>query len=300
MNYENVTNMDYRKIIFKSIRYTGAPYLIREIIQRKKVTIILFHNIDPIKSDIHFRVLNEKYTIISLKRYLDSVENNTLKLLPPKSLVITFDDGKKNNYLLKSLLKKYNIPVTIFLCAGIVGTNKHFWFSHGLKSHTIEKLKNLPNAQRLDYLKNFGYTDENEFEDRQALSKAEIEDLTKIVDFQSHTMSHPILPKCTDEETYKEITLSKKILEEQYNLEIYVLSYPNGDYGEREILFAKKAGYRYGITLDAGYNDSKTDPFKLKRFSIRDDSDVDELLVKASGLWMYLRHWRRSLKQRIK
>lgn len=282
--------MDYRKILFKSIRYTGAPFLIRETIQKKKVTIVLFHDIDLIKTEIHFRVLNEKYNIISLKEYFDAIENSSFKLLPPKSLIITVDDGLKNNYLLKSLLKEYNIPVTIFLCAGIVGTNKHFWFRHGLARHTIEKLKHLPNAQRLDFLKKYGYTDEKEFSDCQALSQAEIEDLINIIDFQSHTISHPILPKCTDEEAYKEITLSKKILEEHYNLEVYALSYPNGDYGEREILFAKKAGYRYGITLDAGYNDSKTDPFKLKRLSIRDGSDVDELIVKASGLWMYIRN----------
>lgn len=300
MNYESVTNMNFRKIIFKSIRYTGVPFLIREIVQRKKVTIVLFHDIDPIKSDIHFRALNEKYTIISLKRYLDSFEDGTFEQLPPKSLIITVDDGNKNNYFLKPLLKKYDIPVTIFLCAGIVGTNRHFWFSHGLKTDTIEKLKHLSNEQRLNHLKKFGYTDQKEFDDRQALSKSEIEDLSKSVDFQSHTLFHPILPKCTDEEAYKEIALSRKTLKEQYNFETDVLSYPNGDYGEREILFAKKAGYRYGITLDAGYNDSKTDPFRLKRFSIRDDSDIDELLVKASGLWWYLRRWQRSLKQRIK
>lgn len=280
--------MDYIKIIFKLLRYTGTPFLIREFIQRKNVTIILFHDIDPVRFEAHLKVLKQKYNIISLKEYLNWRESKTFNSLPLKPLIITFDDGRKNNYSLKPILKKYNVPVTIFLCAGIVGTNKHFWFSHGLKKRTMEKLKGLPNVQRLDFLEKCGYTQEKEFECRQALSKAEIEDLKEIVDFQSHLLYHPILPKCTDNEAYEEITISKKILEEKYNLEIYVISYPNGDYGERDILFAKKAGYRYGITVDAGYNDLKTDPFKLKRFSIRDNADVDELLVKASGLWIFI------------
>jgi peptidoglycan/xylan/chitin deacetylase (PgdA/CDA1 family) len=279
--------MDYRKVIFKSLRYTGIPYLIREIIQRRKVTILLFHDIDPVKADIYFKVLNEKYNIISLKEYIDAREKGTFNL-PPKSLIITFDDGKKNNYLLKPLFKKYSINATIFLCAGIIGTYKHFWFSHNLKRNARDNLKLLPDEERLIFFERCGYTEEKKFDSRQALSEAEIGELKEIVDFQSHTIYHPVLPKCTDEKAHKEITTSKKILEEQYNLEIDSLSYPNGDYGKREILLAKKAGYKYGITVDAGYNTIKTDPFKLRRITVRDNCDVDELLVKASGLWIYL------------
>lgn len=208
--YKSVIDMDNVKIIFKLLRYTGTPFLIREILQRKKVTMLLFHDIDPIKCENQFKVLRKKYNIISLKEYFDSRENNTFKSLPSKSLIITIDDGNKNNYLLKPILKKYNIPVTIFLCAGIVGTNKHFWFSHNLNKRTIEELKNLPNSQRLNFLNKYGYTEEKEFCSRQALSKDEIENLKEFVDFQSHTIYHPILPKCTEKEAQKEITLSKK------------------------------------------------------------------------------------------
>jgi poly-beta-1,6-N-acetyl-D-glucosamine N-deacetylase len=281
--------MNHQKIIFKLLRCTGAPFLIREIIQRKNVTILLFHDMDPVKADTSFKVLSEKYNIISLKEYLNAREKGTLKSLPPKSLIITFDDGKKNNYLLKPLFRKYNIHATIFLCAGIVGTNKHFWFSHVSELDTKEKFKLLSDEERLSLLKKYGYTEEKKFDDCQALSKSEIEDLKGIVDFQSHSIYHPVLTKCTDEKAYEEITLSKKMLEDHYDLEISAFSYPNGDYGEREILYAKKAGYKYGITADVGYNDSNTDLFKLKRITARDDADIDELLVKATGLWIYLK-----------
>lgn len=262
--------------------------MIRETIQRKRVTILLFHQIDPTNADIYFKTLSKKYNIISLNNYLECLQNNEFEKLPIKSMIITFDDGFNSNYLLKPVFKKYNINATIFLCAGIVGTKRHFWFAQGLNSDVKQRLKQLPNTERLNYLKECGITDDKEFDYVQALSREEIEDLKEIVDFQSHTIYHPILKNCTDEEAEKEIILSKKILEEQYGLEIFGLAYPNGDYKERDILFVQKAGYKYGVTLDRGYNNSKTDIFKLKRFVIRDNCDVEELLVKASGLWKYI------------
>ena len=50
---------------------------------------------------------------------------------------------------------------------------------------------------------------------------------------------------------------------------------------------AQEAGYECAITVDPGFNSQNTDLFKLKRLSIKDDADVNELIVKASGLWAY-------------
>lgn len=276
--------------VFTLIRYTGLPLIIRETLQRRKVTIILFHDINPIKADICFRELGKRYNIIPLEQYISARKKGSLKDLPPKSLIMTIDDGKRNNYALKELLDKHNVPITIFLCAAIVGTNKHFWFSHDMNGYNIEKLKKISNQQRLDFQKKYGFEQDKEYEDRQALSKKEIEELANKVDFQSHTLYHPILPECDDEEAYQEIAHSKELLETCYGMDISVLSYPNGDYGRREIDFAKKAGYECAITVDPGYNDLTTDLYKLKRFSIGDNSDVDELVVKASGIWQFLKN----------
>lgn len=109
------------------------------------------------------------------------------------------------------------------------------------------------------------------------------------VNFQSHTLFHPILPKCNNDEARVEICNSKEILEREYMLEINAISYPNGDYSERDILLAKEAGYKCGITVDFGFNSIKTDVFRLKRLSVNDTSNLDELIVKASGVWSFLK-----------
>ena len=46
-------------------------------------------------------------------------------------------------------------------------------------------------------------------------------------------------------------------------------AYPNGDYGSREIATLEAAGYKTARTCDIGWNDHKTDPYRLKAFDSR-------------------------------
>jgi len=278
-----------RKLLFILLRLTLIPFFIREVIQRKRITILVYHDVKPEIADMHFEILKSKYNIIPLRDYINAKKLGKVDKLPPKSLIITFDDGHKSNYELKTILEKYNIPATIFLCSAIVGTKRHFWFRHGIGNSTCEYLKNVSDEKRLEILRKFGFEERKEFSDRQALSKNEIEEMKDIIDFQSHTMFHPILPKCSTERALKEISQSRKDLEHKHEVNIYALSYPNGDYSNREISIAKKAGYECGITVDSGLNSQHTDLFRLKRICIEDDADINELLVKTSGFWGYVK-----------
>ena len=67
------------------------------------------------------------------------------------------------------------------------------------------------------------------------------------------------------------------------------IAYPNGDYSERDIELVKSAGYRCGVTVDYGFNTVKTDLFRLKRLSVNDTGNIDELAVKASGVWAFIK-----------
>ena len=253
----------------------------------KKVTILLFHNIRAKNSDHIFKYLTNKYNIIKLSKFIKAIENCNEKILPPKALIITFDDGHKGNYYLLPILKKYNIPITIFLCSEIIGTNRHFWFrSKNPKIH--QNLKNISNSKRLSNLREFGFEQTKEFSSRQALSYDEIDEMKGVVDFQSHTMFHPCLPQCTYSKAKEEIFKSKDKLENELGLNITTISYPNGDYSNRDIQLCKMAGYKCGITVDYGFNTINTPPFRLKRLSVNDTENLDELIVKSSGVWMGL------------
>lgn len=70
-------------------------------------------------------IIKEGYTFVSLDRVIDY--KNGLKGLPEKCVVLTFDDGYISNYaLIYPILKKYSIPVTIFVIEDMVGNNNHF------------------------------------------------------------------------------------------------------------------------------------------------------------------------------
>ncbi len=275
-------------IFFKIVRYIGLPFLFRELVQRNKITILMFHDIKAKEAETAFTFLKRHYNIISLQDYLDARQQ--CRLLPKKAIIITFDDGHVGNYMLLPIIRRMQIPITIFLCSDIVGSRRHFWFKHCKELlPDRERLKKLSNTSRLEALMQYGFNQTKEYEDVQALSREQIKEMSPWVDFQSHTCFHPILPQCDDETAKTEIESSKQHLEEDYSFIINTISYPNGDYSARDIRLAKDAGYTCGITVDYGFNDLQTDLFHLKRFSVNDGRTLDELIVKSSGCYAFMK-----------
>jgi peptidoglycan/xylan/chitin deacetylase (PgdA/CDA1 family) len=250
----------------------------------------MYHDIAPEIADTHITVLRKYYNIISLTDFLEAKKSGGLNTLPPKSLVITFDDGHRNNYGLKPIVEKQRVPVVIFLCAGIVGTNRHFWWQHGAIKD-IRSLKSCSDDERLKKLADLGFDESKEYDYPQGLTKEEINNLAQspFINFQSHSLTHPCLPKCSPDKAFHEISASKRDLESTYSFKIYAFAYPNGDYSDREIAFLKKTGYQCGLTCDPGFNDDATPLYQLKRLSMNSNADINELLVRASGLWAFIK-----------
>ena len=84
----------------------------------------LFSNKEKFEENVS-TLLNEGYTFITLEdlyRY-----NNGEIGLPEKVMIITMDDGWLGNYLEAfPVLKKYNVPATIFIVNELVGTRDYF------------------------------------------------------------------------------------------------------------------------------------------------------------------------------
>lgn len=286
---ESVTEMT-RRWVFRLLRLTGLPWLLRELIHRRRVTILLFH--DP-RPDAVRRILDyvcRHYHVISLAHYLDCRRAGDVVALPPKALILTFDDGHRRNADLLPFLRERGVPVSIFLCASIVGTDRGFWFLHPAIGSTVHQLKRLGNDGRLARLAAAGFEQEGTVHPREALSAEEVAMMRPWVQFESHTCFHPVLPMCSDEVARAEIAGSKQILEQQFGLTIRALAFPNGDYSERDVVFAREAGYECALTVDPGVNSWATDLFHLRRLGVSDDPSGSELVVKASGLWAALKH----------
>lgn len=113
---------------------------------RKKVTIISYHNPTVAVFLSHIEYLMKKYVIISMNDFLSKVN------LPNNSLIITFDDGHKGNVELLPLIKKYNLTPVIYLCSQVVATNHPFWWKC-LKQQSVVCYKKCTNKERLRLLK---------------------------------------------------------------------------------------------------------------------------------------------------
>jgi len=227
-------NTAMRKLAFLALRLTLLPFVLREVFQRNKVTILVYHAPTPQVFDAQIGVLRRLYNIVPLSAYVDARRTRDFSKLPPKALVVTLDDGHRSNFALKDVLERHNIPITIFLCSGLIGTQRRFWFLHERASAIVQRLKTVPDDERLAALRRTGFEEAKEFDDRQVLSVGEIRHLNGRVDFQSHTVFHPILPRCSAEKAEAEVAGSRSDLETTLGHEVYALAFPNGAYSERE------------------------------------------------------------------
>jgi peptidoglycan/xylan/chitin deacetylase (PgdA/CDA1 family) len=265
------------------------PVLFQRLIQSRRVTVVLLHDIDGETADKVFAYLSRRYNVISLQRFIDAAYRRDPSLIPPMAMIITIDDGRIGNHRLLPSIKKYGVPITIFLCAEIVGTRRHFWFMSEEGGNSAYELKTMPNALRIKLLGEKGFDQGKDYGIAQALQREHIEEMSQYVDFQSHTSFHPCLPKCSNDEAEREIVESRRILKERYGLRIDSISYPHGDYSDRDVELVKRAGYKCALTVDFGFNTMDTDPYRIKRIGLGDTDNMDELVVKASGVWGFLR-----------
>jgi peptidoglycan/xylan/chitin deacetylase (PgdA/CDA1 family) len=271
------------------IRYSGVPFLIRNIYARNKCCILLYHNPAPNVLDKHLSYLSRRYNIITLQVLVDAIRSKDWARIPPRSMVITLDDGHKGNFELLGVFRKYKVRPTIYLTSGLINTNRCFWFmSPGVQSGPLKKCANSERLRRLE--EDFGFTPAKEYpeQQRQSLNVDEIRSMQDFVDFQAHTCFHPILTTCSDNECKQEIFQCKSDLKTLLDIDCRHFCYPDGAYTAREIELVKKAGFLSARTADVGWNDVNTDPYRLKAIEVPNNASLNMLVAKISGIPGYI------------
>src|SRR3972149_7196864 len=116
------------KDLFKAVLfYGGLPHariLCRRVTGRQKIFILMYHRVAPkappffesvIRPDIferQIRFLKKHYNIASLEEIESAAFNDGGKDM----VVITFDDGYRDNYIHAfPVLKRYDVPASVFL-----------------------------------------------------------------------------------------------------------------------------------------------------------------------------------------
>lgn len=265
-----------KTIFLQCLRISQLNRILRDLIWRQSVSILLYHDITPENFRHHLASLTKTYTILPLATLIDALHTSDWSGIPPRSIVITFDDGARRFYDLKPVLADYRVPITHFLVTDVVTQQAGFWFT-GVDD--IEDYKRLPNDERLAALaERYQYSPEAVVSPRQGLQAEEIRELESLgVSFQSHTLTHPILTQCNDETSRREICESRSDVEQLGSAAVLAFSYPNGDYGERDIEHVQACGYLGARTVDLGVNRPGTDPYRLRILQTAETYDVERL-----------------------
>ncbi|WP_042444256.1 polysaccharide deacetylase family protein [Azospirillum sp. B510] len=272
------------------VRWSGFGALQRFLKARHAVTIVVYHDPTPEVLREHLRWYAKHYSFTTLDAVAGAMETGRWDRLPAYPLVITLDDGHRNNTALAALFREFDLRPTIYLCSGIVGTARPYWWkTAAADSIGVERLKRVPDPERRRLLAEAGDDPDRDGADRQAMTWDEIARMTDVADYGAHTRTHPILLRCDDRDCADEITLCRTELEDRLGQPCRHFAFPNGDFSDREVEEIRRAGYRTARSIDPGWNDAATDPLRLKAFPVSDDVTVDWLSVQLTGIPAWLR-----------
>ncbi|MFM0432823.1 polysaccharide deacetylase family protein [Paraburkholderia aspalathi] len=284
-----------RELLTRVLLFTGAAMAIRAMFWRDRVAILLYHDPTPATLDAHLQYLKDKVDFIPVSQI--SAPGNGR----PRA-AITFDDGHAGNAELLPVFIKYGVHPTIYVCSSIVAHERTHWWLHPIaKDAGVKRLIRMKNDERLAELNAKGFHQDQLDGDAKVsgLSSEQIQAMSPYVDFQSHTRFHPTLTRCEDDECAEELIGSKAEVERLVGRSCEHFAYPYGIYGSREVAILKAAGYKTGRTTDVGWNDERSDPFRLKAFDIEDDSSVPWFAVQLTGLTLMPRYLRLGRVRRL-
>ena len=209
------------------------------------VPILLYHRLGPtvadgmtIKTPVfeeHLKYLRDNgYTVIPLRRLIDWYQKKA-PAPPPKSVVIVEDDAHKSVYTdMLPLVKKYKVPVTVFIYPSAISNAKY--------AMTWDQLRELKKSG--------------------------------LFDFQSHTFWHPNFKKDRKKmkpaEFEKSVTMqlgkSKARIEKELGVKVDMLAWPFGIYDDDLLRRAAAAGYIATFTIERHHAGPTDSVMKLPRY----------------------------------
>ena len=164
----------------------------------------------------------------------------------PKTVVLTFDDGYRDNYTsAHPLILKYGAKATLFL---VVDRFDRDWSTTKKAHHDSGELMREPK-----------------------LTDAQVGEMLQSGAWElgAHTLTHALLTDLGDAGKHREIAGGKAELEAVFETTVSSFAYPFGIFGRDDETAAASAGYDHAVTTDAGISeDPEAAAMRLKRVKI--------------------------------
>lgn len=182
------------------------------------------------------------------------------KNFPKKPLILTFDDGYRDNYENASpLLKKYGFKAQLFLLADPKIDHNKWDVNESEPSHEI-----LSGEERKKW-KNSAF------------------------EIGSHGFHHKKITEFNQEETLCELVDSKQSLEDEFHIPVRSYAFTYGIRNEYSEKLAEEAGYEYALNTDSGAHLIEEAPHNIFRVSVFPD-ETSWSLYKKTSKW-YRRYY---------
>jgi peptidoglycan/xylan/chitin deacetylase (PgdA/CDA1 family) len=276
------------------------------------------------------RYFSKYYTPMSFDHFLKTTNKvNASK----KALIVTFDDGYKDNLVYAlPVLKRYQVPATIYVATKFAcGDHSMWWYEvwsmcqenqkilfrweeqfFNLSLKTMEEKmsaffeirslllgNSLGGQKRIMELirKDLGCTLRTYPDAVLTWDEIKLLDQESLITIGSHTNNHPCLATLSREDAKKEMLIGKQLLEEKLKHEITNFAYPfggNNHAGLREYELAKECGFKTAVTtLTKPLKSNKTTEFP--RYGISNQDTTERINIRLSG-WNNL--WKNILVKR--
>ncbi len=286
--------------------------------------IPFFSALPPAAFEAQIRYLREHYRIVSFSQLVRELQNPQTD---QQTVAITFDDGYRDLWTHAfPILQKYEAPATIFLIVGSIETGEAPWYDRvflALKNAPVETLDLFLDHPRrfllsspaarfqaaweiMCYLRTLSdrrrrqvsaaleaqvKPPESELKDRM-LSWGQVQTMHRAgISFGSHTMTHPVVSQLAPAEIERELAESKRVLEERLCNSVGDFAYPFGkpaDCGPDAEEVLLRCGYRSAVTTISGINTFGTNPYRLRRLQIPDDSSLAAFAFRLNQLFLCL------------
>jgi len=166
--------------------------------------------------------------------------------LPGKPIILTFDDGYRDNYThAYPLLKKHGFVGTFFLITAPIDQE------------------------------NEGYLSWDQVKEMSAAG----------MEFEPHTYTHPDLRGQPVDYVVWQIMASKEAIEERTGKTARFFSYPSGRYDQQVVDVLRSAYFWGAVTINQGDRQSSEHPFELKRIRVRGSDTLDDFVMKLHLDW---------------
>lgn len=221
---ETVSASSVKKAIIKDI-----PILMYHSISKNPKNLLC---VDPDQFALQMEQLaKHHYNAITFQDLLDWKNG---KPIPVKPIVITFDDGYKDNYTAAyPILKKWGLKGVIFLPSEYIGSR------HSL---TIEQINEM-----LD---------------------------SGTIEVGSHTLTHADVTHLSDKQLREQIVTSKEQLERMFGITVYSFAYPYGKFDAKSISMIEQSGYDFAVTTRPGLASKDQGLFELHRVRVPGDMQI--------------------------